>query len=435
LLRAIEKIEDKGTDTLASQQQQQGVGLLPDAAATSFTTMTSPEMLAQMHHYQLQQQQQQQQQQSATASLAAFLGHSHDYSSNVTAAAAAHESAFQNGLSSFDNSLSTITSTPVNQRQESSILHSLLGQRNVSAVLPSTPSLGSGPVEGSGPRTLSSLIAARLASLSTQPSQQRGEGGGAAVPRTSMELATIPQSAMSAQPRLNRQAILASMVNNIERDRQQRQQSGSLQLLRQHQQQQEYISAEETKQESDTVNLLSLISARQDRSHLELRQQLLAQGTSQEERQFATLVAGLPQGTSSNNDRRTDGSNRDTNSDAVLLFMANRTKQQQQRQQSGETVISTSQMERERQHNLETQMEFRREYQAAVSYPSPHLASPFGQATLARGFLGQDDRISLPTLPVLTPQQRVREQIRQLQQQQLLEQAIQREAAFRRHQS
>ena len=91
-------------------------------------------------------------------------------------------------------------------------------------------------------------------------------------------------------------------------------------------------------------------------------------------------------------------------------------------------------LEAELQHRQRTgmggQYPLHRQLQAAISSPNPLLANPSPQTGLHRRVLGQES-LALPGDLLLSPQERAREHVRQLQQQQI-EEALRRDSSSSR---
>ncbi|CAB9514055.1 shock transcription factor, X-linked member [Seminavis robusta] len=258
--------------------------------------------------------------------------------------------------------------SPLNQRSHASILQSIFGQRvPVSAPAPATAPTAS--VTGT-----SSLAAAVAAATTSNPSTRiRGIASLAAAANgpashrhrellASSNLQLLQQQQQAANDSVEQQALLRSMVNNIEREREQRQQEGRLLLAIERERSR--LMDQESKQESDLpvseadASLFSLMATGQRDSFT--GQQPTLPGQQDHTSRLLAAAAACRQGQSS---RR---------SSALQL-------------------------------------------QAAIASPNP-FASPLGQSSgLARRVLGQDS-LALPSNLLLSPTQQRYRQVLQLQQ-------------------
>lgn len=338
------------------------------------------------------------------------------------------------GIAARMNSLDTTgiasLGTPLNQRQLSSNLHSVFGQRG-SGGLPSVPSVA-------GLTASPSLAHPSLRSSPTSRSREL-------LRLSNLELSLAHQRPLvPAESATDRQALLASMVSNIERERQHQQHDGR--LLQALERQRRQSLAEEQKQENDDANLLSLISSNRGQSLLDMRhqermrqilqQEALERRLSQEQKQ-EVADAFVP---STNADPRSALSSLGSDESNIYSIMSNRHRQSllemhgRHQQDSGilstheDVLRSTQLLEAAERQRLErtsfgNQFQLHRQLQAAIASPNPLLANPLPLTGQASRILGQ----ALPGNLLLSPQQRVREQIRMLQQQQM-EDARQRES-------
>ena len=332
--------------------------------------------------------------------------------------------------SSLDTTGMTTLGTPLNQRQHSGILHSIFGQRG-SGGLPAIPS-----VAGMAP----SPSLAR-SSLVPSPANRSRE----LLRLSNLELSLAQQrTLLPAESTLDRQALLESMVGNIERERQYQQHDGLL-LQALHQRRQPV--ADEQKQETDDANLLSLISSNRGQSLLELRhqerrRQLLQQEAqerrlSQEQKQEATDVTD-PSHSANLLSAMTNQGLDEANLYSILSHRRRQSllqMQERQQQEVGilaarEDVLRSTQLleaaERQRlgRASLGNQFQLHRQLQAAIASPNLLSTNPMPSTGRTRSVLGQE----MPGDLLLSPQQRVREQIRMLQLQQQMEDSLRRDS-------
>jgi HSF-type DNA-binding len=292
--------------------------------------------------------------------------------------------------------LTTLTS-PLNGRSDSTILQSIFGQRaapttNASTFTTTTSMAGADTCSSANGATASAgLAAASVAS----PSRQLWQRASNLVQLSQLQHRLQQHDAHTES--MEQQALLRSMVSNIERERQQPrqhwQQDGRLLLALERERSR--LVVQEQKQElelplSDAdASLFSLMATGQRETYLGIHQYRQQQYHQQQPRQY-------------------EPTNR-------LLAAAGCRQGEEIPQRSALLVARQQQQQQQLLQPLASELQLRRELHAAIASPNPFASPLTGQTGLGRRVLGQDS-LSLPAELILSPQQRIQRQILQLRQ-------------------
>jgi HSF-type DNA-binding len=263
----------------------------------------------------------------------------------------------------------TALASPLNARSHSTILPSIFGQRVAATNNTSTAT-----------------------NAAASPSRQLWQR--ASTLRQLSQLQQRQQQQFANTESIEQQALLRSMVSNIERERmQQRQQlQDQGRLLLALEREQSRLVVQEQKQElelslSDAdASLFSLMATGQREAYLGIQHYQRPQQQQEHEHSNQLLAAaGCRQGEESPR--------------GSALLGARRQQRLQQTLQPAE---------------LTSELQLRRQLQAAIASPNPFASPLTSQTGLARRVLGQD--LTLPGELLLSPQQRIQRQILQLRQ-------------------